>query len=94
LLYTGSKTKIYNKNSIIYEYTNIIKGEVNGDGKINYLDYVNVYNHIQKIKHPETNKKELINEYLFAADISGDGKINYLDYVKIYNKIKELKGEN
>ena len=56
------------------------------------MDYVNVYNHIQKVKHPELNKKELTNEYLISADISEDGKVNYLDYVKIYNKIKDLKG--
>lgn len=92
LLYTGSKTKIYNNGNLIIEYTNIIRGEVTGDGKINYLDYVNVYNHIQKIKHPESTKKELKNEYLISADISDDGKVNYLDYVRIYNKIKELKG--
>lgn len=93
-IYTGSKTKIYNNNNLIIEYTNIIMGEVTGDGKINYLDYVNVYNHIQKVKHPESTKKELKQEYLISADMSGDGKVNYLDYVKIYNKIKELKGGN
>ena len=76
------------------EFTNIIRGEVSGDAKVNYLDYVNVYNHIQKIKHPELDKKELKNEYLISADMSGDGKVNYLDYVQIYNKIKELKGGN
>ena len=92
LLYTGSKTKIYNNNNLIIEYTNIIRGDVNGDGKINYLDYVNVYNHIQKVKHPELDKKELQNEYLVSANMSGDDKVNYLDYVQIYNKIKELKG--
>ena len=94
LLYTGSKTKIFKNNNLVIEYTNIIRGEVTGDGKINYLDYVNVYNHIQKVKFPELTKKELKNEYLISADMSGDGKVNYLDYVKIYNKIKELKGGN
>ena len=94
LLYTGSKTKIYKHNNLFIEYTNIIRGEVTGDGKINYLDYVSIYNHIQKVKHPELNKNELKNEYLIAADISEDGKVNYLDYVQIYNKIKELKSNN
>lgn len=94
LIYTGSKTKIYKNNNLIIEYTNIIRGEVTGDAKINYLDYVNVYNHIQKVKHPELDKKELKNEYLISADMSGDKKVNYLDYVQIYNKIKELKGGN
>jgi len=94
LLYTGSKTIIYNNSKLIAEYTNIIRGDVNGDGKINYLDYVNVYNHIQKVKHPELDKKELKDEYLISADMSGEGIVNYLDYVQIYNKIKELKGGN
>ena len=74
------------------ELTNVVSGDTNGDGKINYLDYVNVYNHIQKTKHPENNKKLLVDEYLSAADMSKDNKISYLDYVRIYNKIKELKG--
>ena len=59
MLYTGGKTKIYNNGTLVIEYTNIIRGEVNGDGKINYLDYVNVYNHIKKTKNPESSKKEL-----------------------------------
>lgn len=94
LLYTGGKTRIFKNNVLYDELTNIIRGEVTGDGKLNYLDYVNVYNHIQKVKFPESTKKELINEYLIAADMSDDGKVNYLDYVMIYNKIKELKGGN
>ena len=94
VLYTGGKTKIYKNNSLFVEYTNIIRGDVSGDGKINYLDYVNVYNHIQKTKFPSINKKLLNGPYLISADMSDDGKVNYLDYVTIYNKIKELKGEN
>jgi len=92
LLYTGGKTKIYKGNSLLIEYKNIIRGEVTGDGKINYLDYVNVYNHIQKVKHPESDKKALTDVYAIAADFSQDDKVNYMDYVQIYNKIKELKG--
>lgn len=94
LLYTGSKTKIYKNQNLYVELTNIIRGEVSGDGKINYSDYVKVYNHIQKTKYPELNKTLLKDEYLLAADMKSDGKINYSDYVRIYNKIKELKGGN
>ena len=94
LLYTGSKTRIYKDNNLFKEYTNIIRGEATGDGKINYLDYVSVYNHIVKTKNPSSNKTLLENEYLLAADMSGDNKISYLDYVYIYDKIKELKGGN
>ncbi|MBQ9318418.1 MAG: InlB B-repeat-containing protein [Bacilli bacterium] len=92
VLYTGGKTRITHGLETYTEFINIILGDTDGNGKINYLDYVKVYNHIQKDKHPEINKKLLKNEYLVAADMSGDSKINYLDYVKIYNKIKELKG--
>ena len=95
ILYTGGKTKIFKNNSLYKEFINIVSGDTNGDGKINYLDYVNVYNHIRKVKHPELNKKLLSGEFLIAADMSNDNAISYLDYVKIYNKIKELKkGEN
>ena len=92
VLYTGGKTRIYKNRTLYAELTNVVSGDTNGDGKINYLDYVNVYNHIQKTKHPENNKKLLVDEYLSAADMSKDNKISYLDYVRIYNKIKELKG--
>ena len=60
--------------------------------KITYLDYVKIYNHIQKEKHPESDKNQLENEYLIAGDLNEDNKITYLDYVKIYNTIKEFKG--
>ncbi len=92
VIYTGSKTKVYKGDELVCEYSNIVRGDVTGDGKLNYLDYVNVYNHIQKVKNPESTKKELLDIYLVSADMSGEGKVNYLDYVKIYNKIKELKG--
>ena len=92
IIKTGDIVLIRINNSLNYEYKISYLGDTNGDGKINYLDYVNVYNHIQKVKHPESTKKLLKNEYLMAADMSNDGNITYLDYVKIYKKIKELKG--
>lgn len=90
-LKTGDIIKIVLNNTKTFEYHISVLGDTNGDGKIDYLDYVNVYNHIKKVKHPEFDKELLSNEYLLAADMSGDDKINYLDYVKIYIKIKELK---
>lgn len=91
-LKTGDIIKVIVNGTKTYEYRIAFLGDTSGDGKINYLDYVNVYNHIQKVKHPELNKTLLVDEYLLAADMSGDNKISYLDYVRIYNKIKELKG--
>ena len=92
VLRTGDYLKI-TKDGYEYKYSIVVSGDVSGDGKINYLDYVKVYNHIQKIKDIDPTKNELYDEYLLAADMSGDDKISYLDYVKIYNKIKELKGD-
>lgn len=94
VLYTGGKTKITKGLTTYREYTNVVSGDTDGNGKITYLDYVQVYNHIKKTKHPESNKQLLEAAYLKAADLTGDNKISYLDYVRIYNKIKELKGSN
>lgn len=92
MLYTGGKVRIYKGDDLYAEYTCVIRGDVTGDGKINYLDYVYVYNHIYKSKHPESDKVLLEKENLIAADASLDNEVGYLDYVRIYNKIKELKG--
>ena len=89
---TGDSISIVINDSKTYTYKIAYLGDASGDGKINYLDYVKVYNHIQKVKHPELDKEILENEYYLAADMNCDNKINYLDYVGIYNKIKELKG--
>ena len=92
VVYTGGKTKIIKNKVLFKELTNVVTGDTNGDGEMNYLDYVKVYNHIQKTKNPGSNKKLLENEYLIAADMDKNSTITYLDYVKIYNKIIELKG--
>ncbi len=63
-----------------YDYTVIIKGDVNGDGKIYATDYVQVRNHIM-------SKTKLSATQLKAADINGDGEIYATDYVKIRNHI-------
>ncbi|MBR4351317.1 MAG: hypothetical protein IKP98_03770 [Bacilli bacterium] len=94
VLYTGGKTTIKQGNAVVAVFTNVVSGDSSGDGKVNYLDYVYVYNHIQKTKHPESSKQLLIGAYLKAGDMSNDDNITYLDYVFIYNKIKELKGGN
>ena len=92
LVYTGGKIKIMQGPVVYKEFAIVVSGDTNGDGELNYLDYVKVYNHIQKTKNPNSNKTLLTGVYLAAADMSHDNTVNYLDYVKIYNKIKELKG--
>ena len=92
VLYTGGKTRITCGTTQYTPITNVVKGDTDGDGDITYMDFVNVYNHIKKVLHPESDKHLLVNEYLTAADMSGDNTITYMDYIGIYHKKKELKG--
>jgi len=81
VLYTGSKTKIYNGQNLIKEYTNIVTGDVNGDGKISVLDIIQINNHIID----ETNKLGEI--YAFAGNYNGDTRLSVLDIIQINNYI-------
>lgn len=90
ILTTGSYVKYYDRNGQqLYKIS--ILGDTSGDGKVNYTDYVNIYNHIKKTKHPESNQKLLEKEYYVSADMNNDDKISYGDYVLVYNYIKESK---
>lgn len=82
---------IKNSNNTV-EYHVVVLGDTSGDGKVNYLDYVNIYNHIQKDKHPLSNKNKLQDVYYEAGDFNRDGSISYLDYVQLFKKISDNKG--
>ena len=88
VIYTGGTTKIYNGSELIDTYVNVVNGDTNGDGILNMVDYVKVYNHIYKTFFPSSDRNLLTGVYKDAADMSGDGSIAMLDYVKIYNYIK------
>ena len=70
---------------VLRELSNIIRGDINGDGKISALDYVKVKNHIMK-----TNLIDSKTIYFKAADANNDTNISALDYVRIKNII--MKG--
>ena len=74
-LKTGGKVKIKDKN-----YTVIMLGDANEDGKVSAIDYMKVKNHIM-----ESGKLSGNNEK--AADVNEDKKISALDYMKIKNYI-------
>jgi hypothetical protein len=82
-IFTGSVVKIYEGDTLKGSYTNIVRGDINGDGDISALDYIKVRNHIMD--------KNVITGgvYQKAADANKDGKINALDYVRIRNIIME-----
>lgn len=66
------------------EYTLIIYGDVNGDGKIAATDYVAIKNHIMDIK--KLNQFEKL-----CADVNRDSKVAATDYVAIKNHIMDIK---
>ncbi len=69
-----------NNNSNNSGNTQILKGDVNKDGKITSSDYVLIKNHIMGTKVLNEEEKKY-------ADYNGDGKVTSSDYVLIKNYI-------
>ena len=76
LVATGMKVVISDGNNIKKQYTIIVTGDVNGDGKINVADMMSVKSHILK-------KSTLAGNWYSAADANGDSKINVADFMSI-----------
>lgn len=83
IIASGDKIKI-KTGSEEKEYTIILYGDVNGDGKISSADYIMVKNHIMEV----SKLGELEKSY---ADANKDNKVNSADYVSIKNHIMEVK---
>ena len=67
-------------NGIQSQYTFVIRGDINGDGKISALDYVKVRNFLDK-------KNTLTPAQNRAADTNNDNKVSAVDYVKVRNHL-------
>ena len=78
---TGSTITI-KKDKNTYKYTFVVKGDVDGDGKMQATDYVKIKNYIMETKDSKLNAAQSI-----AADVDGNGQIGATDYVKIKNII-------
>ena len=80
LIYTGGKMKLlvdsqYGKE-LDKEYTNIVSGDVSGDGKANSLDLLMIKKHLLK-----TN---ILDEpFTISADINDDNNINSIDLLRL-----------
>ena len=61
-------------------YRVVLKGDVNGDGLINSIDYINVRQHIME-------DKLLDSYYKIAADIDDSNSISAIDYINVRNYI-------
>ena len=77
---TATLISIIENGNILAEYNIVVKGDVNGDGKITASDYVFVKNNIM-------GTSSLNNIQRLGADVNGDGKITSSDYVIIKNNI-------
>lgn len=75
LVATGMKACIINEGVVIKEYTIIVTGDTNGDGKINITDMI-------AVKASVLKKSTLSGVYAQAGDVNGDGKINITDFIK------------
>ena len=79
---TGSTVKIMNGNTIVAQFTNIVRGDPSGDGTINSGDLLKIVNHLR-------GKNLLTSVYMKAADCNDDGNINSGDLLVV---VKYLKG--
>lgn len=76
LLYTGGKTKIYKNGQLLETFTNIVRGDINGDASINSVDLLAIRRHLLTIS-------TLKNEYFTAADVNYDNVINSSDLLRV-----------
>lgn len=75
VLYTGGKTRITHGQDLYQEYTNVVIGDINGDGAINSADLLKIRQHLLGIKI-------LNGAYFLSSDINYDNTINSADLLR------------
>ncbi|MDO4963115.1 MAG: InlB B-repeat-containing protein [bacterium] len=80
-VYTGGKTKVYKDTNLVVEYTNIVRGDLNGDGLVDIADLAKMYNHYK-------GNITMEGAYHKAASITTDDTVDIADLAKMYNYYK------
>ena len=74
---TGSIVRFYDGSSLLFEYTNIVSGDVDGDGMLKLSDIMKIANYIY------INKNSLADAYLYAGDYNKDKNYDLKDIMKM-----------
>ncbi len=77
----SSSSMVTTNTNVNGEYTVVVLGDINGDGKIDTADLLMIQKHLLSIKKITNNVK------MKSADINRDGKINTADLLKIQKKL-------
>lgn len=72
--YKGNKTNFM--VSVLAEEVTTLKGDVNDDGKVDFMDILAINKH-------RLGKTQLTGIYLEAADVNGDSKVDFMDILQI-----------
>lgn len=80
---TGTKVQILNDTNVLQEYTIVIYGDINKDGRISSSDYGLIKNYIMN------NKTTFNTIETIAGDYNNDGRVTSSDYGMIKNYIMQ-----
>ena len=82
---TGFTVRILNNLGDLYTAFNVvIKGDINGDGRISIVDLARVQRHLLEIDI-------LQGAYAQAADINGDGRLSIVDLARVQRHLLDIE---